>query len=307
MNNKPGITWKSEAACSRKIKSVLTFCETYITDGSDHFFWWCRTDREKHRFGLSLVIAHLSYHTVFHVAGDESCVDPPWSRGGGGLDVVKGQNRPHPAVNPDVSSQLLQQNKEWQDSQNKMLSDVLRHLWTHCMNHYILSSPPVCCGVLFSFASLPCTSPSPPPESAPELQREPVSLDRKRVKKISQFKLKVKTFLSWTEVKGFFLTSLSYRWIHFITTNKQNQHWKVSTACIYAVLDTVCHQVRFVEYEGLSKQKHLFSGVNLGIQAKSLILEHTFTHSWHQTPPFTPDRLRHTRIGWTEHKSNGIL
>lgn len=35
----------------------------------------------------------------------------------------------------------------------------------------------MCYGVLFSFASLPYTSPSPPPESAPELQHEFVSLD----------------------------------------------------------------------------------------------------------------------------------
>lgn len=73
----------------------------------------------------------------------------------------------------------------------------------HCINHHLLLSPPVCYAVLFSFASLPYTSPSPPRESAPELQREFVSLDGEQ--KGSQGKI--------MQVKRFFLTSFDFIFI----------------------------------------------------------------------------------------------
>lgn len=185
--------WSSERHSNRSffwLPVRLTSLMAVITSSDDAGL----KEKSIHLGYLELQLYRCSSHTLFHVAGDKSWVDPPWTRGGGRLNVVEGQNWSHSAVNPDVSSQLLQQNKESR-GQDDIHSDKHQRLRTCCINREIWPLPPTYYEALSSFASPSCTSPSPPLESAQQLQHEFVSLEGKSGERVILFQLKMETVL----------------------------------------------------------------------------------------------------------------
>lgn len=139
--------------------------------------------------------------------------------------MVEGQHWTHPAVNPDVPSQLLEREREREGDRLPIRIHSHHSLYKPtCPIMLLQSSPPLRCEVLSSFASLPCTSASRPPESALELPREPADLEEgrggKSVNTIRSLFKNGKHFhtIIMGEIKGamcIILTSMNHYHVHF--------------------------------------------------------------------------------------------